>query len=383
MSREKKTIEKLTHILTKTGAKAATCTENGNTEYWTCETCHKLFSDAEGKNEITKADIVVKALGHNWSEWTVTTPATEKKEGVETRTCSRCDQKETRSIPKLSHTHSLTMTEAKPATCTDNGNTAYWTCSGCGKFFSDAKGKNEITKDSWVIKAFDHTPGAAVKENEVPATETSPGSYDEVVYCSVCGEELSRKNIEIPMLTHDPVITFLANGGEGKMEAQTVTAGKETALTANSFTCGDRAFTGWNTKADGLGVAYADKQAVILSGDLTLYAIWETEDIATQILDVAIEGSSGAKTIPVGSFTLDVSVQLDEATKPDTVQVLVASYTEAGQFLSYSSGTLTRDSDGIYTASVAIQNNGDTDYLHIMMLSQDGWIPLAEAMEMR
>ena len=35
------------HSLTKTEAKAATCTEDGNTAYWTCGTCHKLFSDAD------------------------------------------------------------------------------------------------------------------------------------------------------------------------------------------------------------------------------------------------------------------------------------------------------------------------------------------------
>ena len=38
----------------------------------------------------------------------------------------------------------------------------------------------------------DHVPGAAVRENEVPATCTTAGSYDEVVYCTKCGEELSR-----------------------------------------------------------------------------------------------------------------------------------------------------------------------------------------------
>lgn len=37
-----------------------------------------------------------------------------------------------------------------------------------------------------------HTPGEAVKENEVAATETTAGSYDEVVYCTACGEEISR-----------------------------------------------------------------------------------------------------------------------------------------------------------------------------------------------
>lgn len=37
-----------------------------------------------------------------------------------------------------------------------------------------------------------HIPGETVRENEVAATETTAGSYDEVVYCTACGEEISR-----------------------------------------------------------------------------------------------------------------------------------------------------------------------------------------------
>ena len=50
----------------------------------------------------------------------------------------------------------LTKTDAKAATCTESGNSEYYTCGNCGKFFSDADGKTEIVKDSWVIKALDH-----------------------------------------------------------------------------------------------------------------------------------------------------------------------------------------------------------------------------------
>ena len=48
------------------------------------------------------------------------------------------------------------------------------------------------------IPALGHTSAEAVRENEVAATCTKDGSYDEVVYCSVCGEEISRetKNVE-------------------------------------------------------------------------------------------------------------------------------------------------------------------------------------------
>lgn len=49
----------------------------------------------------------------------------------------------------------------------------------------------------------DHTPGAAVRENEVPATCTVAGSHDEVVYCSVCQTEISRTTVTDKALGHD------------------------------------------------------------------------------------------------------------------------------------------------------------------------------------
>ena len=69
-----------------------------------CSECEKLFSDEEGTTEITAADTVVAAKGH-----------------------------------------SLEKTEAKDATCTEAGNTEYWTCSECKKLFGDDQGTTEIT----------------------------------------------------------------------------------------------------------------------------------------------------------------------------------------------------------------------------------------------
>lgn len=51
------------------------------------------------------------------------------------------------------HTHNLTPVSAKPATCTATGNTAYYTCDGCGKWFADAEGNSEITDHNTVVIA--------------------------------------------------------------------------------------------------------------------------------------------------------------------------------------------------------------------------------------
>ena len=58
------------HTLTKTDGKPATCKDEGVTEYWTCTVCEKLFSDGEGKTEITQADTVIPVTdNHTYGEW--------------------------------------------------------------------------------------------------------------------------------------------------------------------------------------------------------------------------------------------------------------------------------------------------------------------------
>ena len=58
--------------------------------------------------------------------------------------------------------------------------------------------KEELSRETKTIEKIAHTPGEAVKENEVAATCTADGSYDMVVYCTVCGEEMSRETHGIP-----------------------------------------------------------------------------------------------------------------------------------------------------------------------------------------
>lgn len=50
-----------------------------------------------------------------------------------------------------------------------------------------------------------HKPGDIVIENEIKATCTSKGSYEEVVYCSVCDEEISRESKKTNKLEHTPL----------------------------------------------------------------------------------------------------------------------------------------------------------------------------------
>ena len=87
----------------------------------------------------------IPATGHDWLEWTVIREATEEEDGLERRTCSNDpSHTEERTIPKLTHVHELIRTEAKEASCTEDGNVEFWTCSDCGRVYSDSEGVNEI-----------------------------------------------------------------------------------------------------------------------------------------------------------------------------------------------------------------------------------------------
>lgn len=147
---------------------AATCTKDGVSRR-ICSICGAV----EEKS--------VPATGHNFGAWTVTKAATCTESGISTRKCSVCSTEETMIVPSLGH--SMTATAGKAATCAEAGNSAYWSCSRCGKFFSDAAGKTEIAKDSWVIAALGHDEATRAA---VAATCYASG-HEADTYCKRCG----------------------------------------------------------------------------------------------------------------------------------------------------------------------------------------------------
>ncbi|HIR29763.1 MAG TPA: Ig-like domain-containing protein [Candidatus Coproplasma stercorigallinarum] len=134
--------------------KAPTCTEAGNIAYWRCDDCGKLYSDAEGKTEITEADIAIPAKGHSpasgWSHddashWhaclngcgTQLDKAAHDTNGAD-GACSVCGYIE-------GHKHSLTRQQYTDG-CANNPVT-YYTCSGCSNLFLDENGTQVVTMD--------------------------------------------------------------------------------------------------------------------------------------------------------------------------------------------------------------------------------------------
>lgn len=85
-----------THKLTKVEGLAATCTSEGSIEYYKCDGCSDLFTDAEGKTKITDSSkILLGALGHETGDtWGF-------DEGFHWRSCNRC--KEVPEGTKMAH----------------------------------------------------------------------------------------------------------------------------------------------------------------------------------------------------------------------------------------------------------------------------------------
>ena len=218
----------LGHDMIVDSAVAPTCTATGLTEGSHCSRCdykveqtvvdtlgHDMIVDSavaptctatgltEGSHcsrcDHKVAQEIVPATGHSYSEWVETTAPTCTTTGLETHTCS-CGASETREVAAKGHTSAEAVVENRvEATCTVAGsydNVVY--CTTCGA---------EISRNTVVIPVIAHTPSEnAVVENDVPATCTTAGSYDKVTYCSVCNAEITREAVTVEALGHDIVV---------------------------------------------------------------------------------------------------------------------------------------------------------------------------------
>ena len=89
----------------------------------------------------------------------------------------------------------------------------------CGKYICAVKWEGKTTIYSSAVELNNHTPSDVVRENIVSADCTHNGSYDEVIYCSVCNKEISRSSKTINATGHTEVV-------DAAVEATCTTAGK-------------------------------------------------------------------------------------------------------------------------------------------------------------
>lgn len=228
--------------------------------------------------ELAEVKIVVGCTSHIWDDGEITTPATCKAEGVKTYTCTN---------------------------------------HGC-----------EATKTEPVAKLTTHTPAAAVRENEVAATCQAAGSYDEVVYCSVCKTEISRTAKTIDQLTthtdaNSDDICDVCGASLKQAVTHTVTVvngtgsgeyavGSTVSIHAASSEA-NQVFSGW-TGLEGLtltlGTAESEDISFLMPDkDVKLAAVFKAPAVATYTVSFLANGGSGemeAATGISGLYTLPV-----------------------------------------------------------------------------
>ena len=121
------------HSLTHYEYKAPTCTENGNKEYWYCESCKQYFSDENATMSTTKEDTVIPATEHAYGE-----PTWEwSKNGQSATATFICDNDENHQESKEA---SITSTVKEEPTCTEDGITVYTaTVEFNGQTYTDTK----------------------------------------------------------------------------------------------------------------------------------------------------------------------------------------------------------------------------------------------------
>ena len=207
-------IPALGHTLTKVEAKAATCTEVGNSEYYTCGTCGKFFSDKDGKTEIAKDSWVIKALGHKLTKTPAKAATCTEPGNNEYWTCSVCNKvfkaDKTTETTVVAETlaalgHKMTKTPAKPATCAAEGNNEYYTCSVCNKVFKDEQGNTltTVAAETLAKDPANHTGGKELR-GAVAASCMTAGRTDDT-YCKGCGKLTKAGDLIPPTGNHNYV----------------------------------------------------------------------------------------------------------------------------------------------------------------------------------
>ncbi len=165
------------HPLTFFKMTEATCTADGNSAYYACEVCNKIFFDARGTHEITDATIVV--------------------------------------IPKIKH--DITYKKANEPTCTANGNTAYYECNYCSKWFEDENGEKEITDKATAVIPPAH------KMTLIPLSLPTCIAYGNTAYydCDECGKWFEDENGEKEITDKKSVL--ITERADHKYEGKTCT----------------------------------------------------------------------------------------------------------------------------------------------------------------
>lgn len=143
------------------------------------------------------------------------------------------------------------------------------------------------------------------------AVTVSPGKTVKAV--AVCNKyaDSSVSSKKLAKLTTYK-ITFKSNGGKGSMSKQSMAKGVSTAIAKNKFSKKYYTFAGWNTKANGKGKSYKNKQKIKLTKNITLYAQWK---LTKYKITYKLNGGKNAKKNPTAYTYKTSTIKLKNPTR--------------------------------------------------------------------
>jgi uncharacterized repeat protein (TIGR02543 family) len=189
-------------------------------------------------------------------------------------------------LPGCEHTDMI-ATEAKAATCTEDGNIAYWHCSECNKYFSNDTGTTEIELESTVIEATGHT---VVIDAAVAPTYTTSG-LTEGSHCGVCNEVFVAQKPLNPLkgyaISYSIVgtDTYLAQQSIENPNPKEYNPEQDTITLVNLTAPDGYEFLGWYDAPQSVGGNRINEIPKGSIGDRALYAHWreKTYDITYKL----------------------------------------------------------------------------------------------------
>lgn len=140
-------------------------------------------------------------------------------------------------------------------------------------------------------------------------------------------------------------LTYSINGGTGNDVVVEVEEGGQVTVASNSFTAPtNKSFKGWNDSASGDGQEYAVGATIVMTGDMTLYAIWEP--VMVKVIYRVNGGSGSAKTVEVEKGS-DYTIEDNMFTAPQYQKFATWNTNKSGKSTNYKPGD-------VYTANKAL-----------------------------
>ena len=146
------------HSLSYVGEVAATCTDAGHEAYYLCSHCGKLFADENAETELSDADVTIAALGHDMTHHEAVEATCTVNGNIEYWSCSRCklnfsDEAGTKEVASvtLPAGHNIEWVDAVEPTVSSAGMRAHYECSKCHTCYEDIDGKEEIDREKLVL----------------------------------------------------------------------------------------------------------------------------------------------------------------------------------------------------------------------------------------